>query len=203
MQTLPQEVLGMIYAALPTKHRTSLGLVCQACYDYWKQSGLQSLCKQDVMRRLLALEVKRSRPHYLTLSLQPRRTQRLEEWLRTGTVTMQEFWEAAVEPVTIDQHLAETGVVLIAICERLPPRCVLNNEDVKFWKAQVKTLTMHVSPFRVVVRHTAMYPYHRTYSTYLTSRLAKYKTYMECAKTVDDYHMPLAEQDKLLLSRQK
>lgn len=202
MQTLPQEVLGMIYAALPTKHRTSLGFVCKACYDYWTHSGLQSLCKQDVMRRLLALEVNRSRPHYLTLSVQPRRTQRLEKWLRSGIVTMQEFWEAAVEPVT-NQHLAETGVVSIAVCERLPPGCVLSNEDVKFWKAQVKTLTMHVSPFRVVVCHTAMYPYHRTRLTYLTSRLAKYKKYIECAKTVDNHRMPLAEQDKLLLSRRK
>ncbi len=113
MQTLPAQVLEQIFQYtvandVSEKSCVSLAITCKACRDAFADSGRQESCKKAALKRLLRWSVKVQKLFHqpgkvrlnITATLDKRKTQRLIEWLESGLVSIEDFWEAQ------DPHMA-------------------------------------------------------------------------------------------------
>ena len=134
MQTLPAQVLEQIFQhtesnAVSAKSCVSLAITCKASRDAFADSGRQESCKKAALKRLLrrsakvegvAYESHRARLN-IRATLDKRKTQRLIEWLESGLISIEEFWEAQDPRMAVGKNAenADKRLTLVLV-EKFP-----------------------------------------------------------------------------------
>lgn len=100
-------ILRVLELLAPSSECIWLGVTSRRAYGVMSKSAVPSLCKKDTIFKLLG--ARRFANSYVLI---PSKTARLCDWLETGTVNMQEFWQAQPQPTHphwhhVNFHLSE------------------------------------------------------------------------------------------------
>ena len=148
MQTLPAQLLVQIFQytesnAVCEKSCVSLAMTCKAFRDAFADSGRQESCKKAALQRLLRWSPK-VQPLYkssqvrlnITATLDKRKTQRLIEWLGSGLISMDNFWEAQDLHMAVRKEHEHAQIKFLALVLVFPKERVLDmkaKEDLQDW----------------------------------------------------------------------
>ena len=148
MQRLPAQLLVQIFQytesnAVCEKSCVSLAMTCKAFRDAFADSGRQESCKKAALQRLLRWSPK-VQPLYkssqvrlnITATLDKRKTQRLIEWLGSGLISMDNFWEAQDLHMAVRKEHEHAQIKFLALVLVFPKERVLDmkaKEDLQDW----------------------------------------------------------------------
>lgn len=159
MQTLPAQVLEQIFqhtdsTVVSGKSCVNLAIRCKAFRDAFADSGRQESCKKAALKRLLRWSAKIQSTLYIKgkvllhirATLDKRKTQRLIEWLESGCVSIENFWEAQDPRVAISKIHGDAHKLLsLVLVEKFPRERVLDRKAKKvlqYWMAHFAPLAL-------------------------------------------------------------
>lgn len=144
MQRLPAQLLVQIFQytesnAVCEKSCVSLAMTCKAFRDAFADSGRQESCKKAALQRLLRWSPK-VQPLYkssqvrlnITATLDKRKTQRLTEWLESGLLSIEDFWEAQDPRMAVEEkHGEPIKFLYLVLVAELPTEQFLDGKTKK------------------------------------------------------------------------
>ncbi len=159
MQTLPAQVLEQIFQhaesnTVSEKSCVRLAITCKAFRDAFADSGRQESCKKAALKRLLRWSVKVQKVFYrpgkvrlnIRATLDKRKTQRLIEWLESGLVSIEDFWEAQDPCMAVGKiQGVEIKFLRLVLVEKFPRERVLDKKAKKVlqdWMAHFAPLAL-------------------------------------------------------------
>ena len=150
MQTLPAQLLEQIFQhtesnAVSEKSCASLAITCKAFRDAFADSGRQESWKKAALRKLLRWSAKVERTLYkpgkvhppvrlnIRATLDKRKTQRLTEWLESGLLSVEDFWEAQDPRMAVEEkHGEPIKFLYLVLVAELPTEQFLDENEEGF-----------------------------------------------------------------------
>ena len=146
MQTLPAQVLEQIFqhtdsTVVSGKSCVNLASTCKAFRDAFADSGRQESCKKAALKRLLRWSAKIQSTLYIKgkvllhirATLDKRKTQRLIEWLESGLLSVEDFWEAQDPRMAVEEkHGEPIKFLYLVLVAELPTEQFLDENEEGF-----------------------------------------------------------------------
>ncbi len=118
----------------------SLAITCKAFRDAFADSGRQESCKKAGLKRLLrwSAKVHNFVPRFgpfkahlrIRATLDKRKTQRLIEWLESGLVSIEDFWEAQDPRMAVRKiHGDADRILTLVLVEKFPRELRQESEE--------------------------------------------------------------------------